>query len=210
MPNPAPFMSFNHHIDLLHIRHFQQIHIRYSIGPINVKNPSEARVHKDLKFGGNWFGDSPSAWTIQQNWYDIASKNANFKAVWKWTISPNWWQYSKGSLAFLNLQSTSASLPKYVNWFASSTGCPFRTIALGRVCLVVYEFTILMDLVFQYLDLNKRSCPIFKWIKHVCCIKDTIREQADIIGVLYIHTYLARHLYIELGLAIVFSKLWSV
>ena len=24
------------------------------------------------KFGGNWFGDFPSAWTIQQNWYDIA------------------------------------------------------------------------------------------------------------------------------------------
>ena len=47
--NPAPFMSFKDHINLLHIRHFQQFHIRYSIGPINVKNASEATVHKDLK-----------------------------------------------------------------------------------------------------------------------------------------------------------------
>ena len=38
--------------------------IRYSIGPINVKSASEATVHKDLKFGGDWFGDFPSAWTI--------------------------------------------------------------------------------------------------------------------------------------------------
>ena len=27
---PAPFMYFNDHINLLHIRHFQQIHIRYT------------------------------------------------------------------------------------------------------------------------------------------------------------------------------------
>ena len=56
-PNPAQFLSFIDHINLLHIRHFQQIHSRYSIGPINVKIASEATVHKDLKFGGNWFGE---------------------------------------------------------------------------------------------------------------------------------------------------------
>ena len=53
MPNPEPFMSSNDHINLLHIRRFQQIHIKYSIEPINVKNASEATDHKDLKFGGN-------------------------------------------------------------------------------------------------------------------------------------------------------------
>ena len=76
-------------------------------------------------------------------------------------------------LAFVTLQSTSASLPsslhiwlpKYVNWFTSLTECPFRTIALGRGCLelVVDEFTILMDLVFSSVDFkSKRSCLIFK------------------------------------------------
>ena len=95
----------------------------------------------------------------------------------------------KAPLAYLSLQSTLASLPpflhiplpKYVNWFTSSTGCPFRTIAMGWGCLVVDEFTILMDLVFAVIDFKfTRSCLIFKWIKHVCCIKDTMRQQADI------------------------------
>ena len=65
----------------------------------------------------------------------------------------------KAPLAFLTLQSTTAllpaslhvSLPKYVNWFTSSTGCLFRIIALGRGCLVVDEFTILIYLVFAVL-----------------------------------------------------------
>ena len=33
--------------------HFQQIHMRYIIRPINVKNAMEATVHKDLKFRGD-------------------------------------------------------------------------------------------------------------------------------------------------------------
>ena len=64
----------------------------------------------------------------------------------------------KAPLGFLTLQFTSASLPaslhisppKYVNWFTSSTGCPFRTIALDCGSLIVdeEEFTILMNLIF--------------------------------------------------------------
>ena len=58
----------------------------------------------------------------------------------------------KAALAILTLQSTSVSLlaclqishTKYVNWFSSSTWCPFRTIALVRRCLVVDELTILI------------------------------------------------------------------
>ena len=67
MPNPTPFMSFKDHITLLNIRHFQQIHIRYSIQLINVKNASEATVHKDLLV----------------IFHDIAFKYAYFKAVWE-------------------------------------------------------------------------------------------------------------------------------
>ena len=37
-------MPSNDHINLLYIRHFQQIHIRYSNGSINVKNASVATV----------------------------------------------------------------------------------------------------------------------------------------------------------------------
>ena len=81
---------------------------------------------------------------MQQNWYDIAFKYANFKAVREWTISPNRWQYSKGSVS-LQHRCHHPCIFRYLN--TSSTGCPFRTIALGRGCLVVDEFTILMDLV---------------------------------------------------------------
>ena len=75
----------------------------------------------------------------------------------------------KGLLAFLTLQSTSQSLSqflhisltKYVNWFTSPTGCPFRTIVLDRGCLVVDEFTILMDLVFPQLILSPKEAASF-------------------------------------------------
>ena len=75
----------------------------------------------------------------------------------------------KAPLVFLTLQSSSASLPaslhislaKYVNWFTSLTGCPFRTIALGRDCMVVDEFTILMGLVFVVLILNLKEVASF-------------------------------------------------
>ena len=75
----------------------------------------------------------------------------------------------KAPLVFLTLQSTPASmppslhisLPKYVNWFASSTGCPFRTIALDRGCLVVDAFTILMEFVFPVLILSPKEADSF-------------------------------------------------
>ena len=65
LPNPAPFVPINNHIN---------IHIRYSVGPINVKNAYKTSVHKDLKFDVDWFGDFPSALTIQQNWMNYFSK----------------------------------------------------------------------------------------------------------------------------------------
>ena len=51
------------------------------------------------------------------------------------------------------------SLPKYVNWLTSTTGCPFRIIALGRGCLD--EFTILMDLLFPFLILSPKEAASF-------------------------------------------------
>ena len=75
----------------------------------------------------------------------------------------------KPSLAFLTLQYISAllspslhiSLPKYVTWCTSSTGCPFRTIALARDCLVVDDFTIPMDLVLPELILSSKEVASF-------------------------------------------------
>ena len=75
----------------------------------------------------------------------------------------------KAPLAFLTLQSTSPSLPpslhisppKYVNWFTSSTWCPFRTIKLDRGCQVVDELTILMDLDFAVLILSPKEAASF-------------------------------------------------
>ena len=144
-------------------------------------------VHKDLKFGCDSSGDFPSARYSKTD----ATSLLNMPTLRMFgnelflQIGDN---IAKAPLAFLTLQSTSASLPpslhislpKYVNWFTTSAWSQFRTIALARGCLVVDEFTILMHLVFARIDFkSRRSCLIFKWIKHVCCIKDTMRQQAD-------------------------------
>ena len=67
----------------------------------------------------------------------------------------------KAPLALLSRQSISASMPVSLHISAPTTGCPFRTIALGRGCLVLDEFTILMDLVFAVLILSAKEAASF-------------------------------------------------